>query len=95
MITVLTTYHIQRGRERDFEHAFRELQARVIADEPGTVAYQLYRSAEDRRTYKVIAHFRDEAAMQTHADGPYLKSAAAAIYAACETTPAAEMFHTL
>jgi quinol monooxygenase YgiN len=93
MITVLTTYRIQRGRERDFELAFRGLQARVIGDEPGTVAYQLYRSAEDKRTYKVIAHFRDEAAMQAHAEGRFLKAAAAQIYAACEKSPEAEVFY--
>ena len=44
MISVLSSYQVTRGQESAFEAAFAELQQQVVAREPGTVAFQLYRA---------------------------------------------------
>jgi quinol monooxygenase YgiN len=95
MITVLTTYRVTKGQESAFEGAFSQLQQQVIAKESGTVAFQLYRAAGKGESYKVIAHFSDEAAMASHNAGPYLKSAAKLLFSACGTPPEAEIFQTV
>lgn len=95
MIGVLTRYRVSKGKEAAFETAFAALQQKVISKEPGTVAFQLYRAANHRQLYQSIAHFRDQACMEAHNRGTYLKSAAKELYAACDEPPAAEIFVTV
>ena len=95
MISAHTTYQVAAGMEQIFEATISELQQKVIGGEPGTVAFQLYRAAEGGRLYKVVAHFRDEAAVQTHNAGAFLQAVSKRLYAACEQPPQVEIFKAL
>jgi quinol monooxygenase YgiN len=95
MISALTTFQVEKGMEKIFEATFAELQAEVIGRESGTVGYQLYQAVGKSRLYKVIAHFRDEAAMEMHNSGLALKAIWKSLYAACERTPEVEIFRAV
>ena len=95
MISVLTTYRVSKGQEGAFESAFAELQQQVVTKESGTIGFQLYRAADGEGAYKLIAHFRDEAAMDEHNAGPWLQTASKQLFAACEAPPEAEVFRAL
>lgn len=91
MISAITTYLVMEGGEQAFEAAFTELQQQVVASEQGTVGFQLYCAAGDTRRYKVIAHFRDERAMDEHNSGLFLGAMAKQLYALCERPPETEI----
>lgn len=95
MISAITTYPVAEGSEQAFEAAFAELQQQVVVGEQGTVGFQLYRAAGDSRLYKVIAHFRDELAMDEHNSGLFLGAVAKRLYALCERPPEAEIMHAI
>jgi quinol monooxygenase YgiN len=95
MFSVITTYPVAKGRERDFEATFAELQGRVIGQETGTVGFQLFASTEQRRRYKVIAHFRDQAAIDAHNSGPHLQALRTRLMAACDGAPTVEVFEAV
>ncbi len=91
MICAITSYAVTMGSEQAFEAAFLQLQQQVTAREPGTVGFQLYSAAGESRLYKVIAHFRDELAMDEHNSGLFLGAMAQRLYALCERPPEAEI----
>lgn len=95
MISAITSYLVAEGGEAAFQSAFAELQQQVITREKGTVGFQLYCGADDARLYKVIAHFRDELAMDEHNSGLFLGAMAKRLYALCERPPEAEIMHAI
>jgi quinol monooxygenase YgiN len=66
MIGVIATLKIQPGKGPEFEAVFAELAAKVRADEPGNVLYQLTRSRTEADTYKVLELYKDQAAFDAH-----------------------------
>jgi quinol monooxygenase YgiN len=66
MIGVIATLTVQPGKQAEFEAVFARLAAQVRADEPGNIFYQLCRSRENDQIYKVLEHYRDQAALDAH-----------------------------
>ena len=66
MIGIIATLKVQDGKQADFEAVFLELTAKVRANEPGNLLYQLTRSRADAATYKVIELYKDHDAVSTH-----------------------------
>ena len=95
MISAITSYLVAEGGEAAFESAFAQLQQQVVSGEQGTVGFQLYCAADDTRLYKVIAHFRDELAMEAHNSGLFLGAMAKQLYALCERPPEAEVLRAV
>ena len=65
------TFTIEPQHLDEFKAASRKVIRRVRAEEPGTVAYQWYFSADGRRCY-VLERFADSAALVAHARGAVL-----------------------
>jgi quinol monooxygenase YgiN len=58
-----------------YEATFRAFQAKVLANEPGTVFFQLCRDPEQPGGYRVFEAYRDEDAIAEHVAKDYYKEA--------------------
>ena len=66
MIGVVAVLRAKEGQEAEFERVFLEMTEAVKANEPGAKMYQLTRSRDEPRTYKVLEMYTDEAALEAH-----------------------------
>ena len=67
MTEVLITRMVVRADELDRAlGVFRDMQADVRANEPGTVSYQYYQGVDDPTVFWVHEVFADDAAKQLH-----------------------------
>ena len=74
MIGVVAVLKVKEGQEAEFERIFKEMTAKVKADEPGNHMYQLTRSRNESRTYKVLEMYADEAALEAHRTSDHYKA---------------------
>jgi quinol monooxygenase YgiN len=74
MIAVVATMRVVDGKNADFETVFGGLSAKVKANEPGCLVYQLTKSRKDANTYKVLEIYKDQAALDHHAGTDYFKA---------------------
>lgn len=65
MFDVLVTQRVIPGKEQEFEALVRQLEANTLANDPGCLRYEWYRSAEPH-TYVLIERWMDQAAAQAH-----------------------------
>jgi len=79
MIGVVAVLKVQVDKAADFEKVFLDLAAKVKANEPGCVAYQLTRSRTEPGTYKVLELYASEDALKAHGGSDYFKAAGAAM----------------
>jgi quinol monooxygenase YgiN len=77
MIGVIATLRIKEDQTAAFEKGFGELAAKVHANEPGNVAYQLTKSRTEPNTYKVLELYKDQDALTHHGQTEYFKAAGA------------------
>jgi quinol monooxygenase YgiN len=81
MIGVVATLKIKEGSETAFEAGFKDLAAKVKANESGNIVYQLTKSRTEAGTYKVLELYADEAALKHHGQTEYFKAAGATVFA--------------
>jgi quinol monooxygenase YgiN len=74
MIGIVATIKVQGGKNAEFEGVFKALTAKVRADEPGNICYQLTKSRTDPNTYKVLELYKDQAAMDAHRASDHFRS---------------------
>lgn len=75
MIGVVATLKIAAGKEQEFEQAAKDLMAKVKANEPGCLTYQLYKSKKDADTYIFMEQYANQAALEHHGQTDYFKAA--------------------
>jgi len=75
MIAIVATLRVQDGKGPDLEALFRDLMAKVRANEPGNLAYQLAKSRTEANTYKVLELYKDEAGLEAHRASAHFKAA--------------------
>jgi quinol monooxygenase YgiN len=75
MIGIIATLTIQSGKESEFEAVFTDLAAKVRANEPGNVLYQLTRSREQANVYKVLELYTDQDALTAHGKTDHYRAA--------------------
>lgn len=73
MIGIVATLTVQDGKGAEFEPIFRELTAKVRANEPDNLVYQLTKSRTAANTYKVMELYVDQAAVDAHGKTDYFK----------------------
>ena len=79
MIGVVAILKVQPDKAADFEKVFLDLAAKVKANEPGCIAYQLTRSRAEPGIYKVLELYASEDALKAHGGSDYFKAAGAAM----------------
>jgi len=73
MIGIVAVLKVQDGKGEEFEAVFRELSAKVRANEPGNLFYQLTKSRSEAGTYKVLELYRDQEALTAHGQTEYFR----------------------
>ncbi len=58
-------FKVKPGQNAAFEEAFRRMEAKVRANEPGNLSYDLYRDGRPQ-TYVIIERYKDLAAVAAH-----------------------------
>ena len=79
MIGVVAVLKVQVDKTADFEKVFLGLAAKVKANEPGCLVYQLTRSKTEAGVYKVLELYASEDALKAHGSSDYFKAAGAAM----------------
>ncbi|ABQ70589.1 putative quinol monooxygenase [Rhizorhabdus wittichii] len=69
MMGVIARVRIHGDRQADWERIFAERRERVLATEPGTLAYDLLRSQDDPLVYMAVERFTDRDAYLAHRAG--------------------------
>jgi quinol monooxygenase YgiN len=95
MIATTSTLKIQNGKAAEFETLVAAVTAKVRANEPGNVLYQLTKSRVDANTYRFLEIYKDQDAFTRHGQTEYYRemmSSAASVLAAA---PNVEMFDTV
>jgi quinol monooxygenase YgiN len=75
MIGVVASLKVQDGKGPEFERVFLDLAAKVKANEPGCLVYQLTKSRSDPNTYKVLELYASQEALSEHGKTEYFRAA--------------------
>ncbi len=75
MIGVIAKLKIQAGKESEFEQVARDLMAKVKANEPGCLTYQLYKSKKEADTYIFMEQYASQSDLEAHGKTDYFKAA--------------------
>ncbi|WP_018147903.1 putative quinol monooxygenase [Henriciella marina] len=75
MIGIVAKLQIAEGKTDEFEQVGKDLMAKVKANEPGCLTYQLYRSQSDPQTYIFMEQYSDDEALKAHGQTEYFKAA--------------------
>ena len=75
MIGVVAKLFIAEGKEAEFESAALDLMAKVNANEPGVLTYQLYKSKQDANTYIFMEQYDSQEALDAHGKTDYFQAA--------------------
>jgi quinol monooxygenase YgiN len=81
MIGVVAVIKIKDGTEAQFEAGFKDLAAKVRANEPGNIVYQLTKSRTEPLTYKVLELYASEDALKHHGQTEHFRAAGGAVFA--------------
>jgi quinol monooxygenase YgiN len=79
MIGVVATLKVQPEKASEFEKVFLDLAAKVKANEPGCLMYQLTKSRTEAGVYKVLEVYASDEALKAHGGTDYFKAAGAAM----------------
>ena len=92
MIGVVATLEIQDGKQDEFESVAKDLMAKVKANEPGCLTYQLYKAKGSETTYIFMEQYASGDALKAHGQTEYFKAAQPGLGACLAGAPKIEMF---
>lgn len=75
MIGVVAKLTIADGKEAEFEAVATDLMAKVKANEPGTLTYQLYKSKKEPNVYIFMEQYASQEALEAHGKTEYFAAA--------------------
>ena len=91
MIGLVVTLEVQDGKQADFEAIFKDLIAKVHANETGCIWYQLFKSKTSATTYTVLEQYASAEALDAHGKTDYFLAAQAGLGACLGGAPKIEM----
>ncbi|MEO0982445.1 MAG: putative quinol monooxygenase [Pseudomonadota bacterium] len=92
MIGVVATLKIASGKEAEFEGVAKDLMAKVKANEPGCLTYQLYKSKKEEGTYIFMEQYSSQDALDAHGKTEYFKAAGPGLGACLAGAPDIQYF---
>lgn len=92
MIGVVAELNIQDGKQSEFESAFKDLMAKVKANEPDCMTYQLYKNRKSETGYIVMEQYASQDALDAHGKTEYFAAAMPAIGACLAGAPNIQVF---
>ncbi|MEM7766455.1 MAG: putative quinol monooxygenase [Pseudomonadota bacterium] len=75
MIGVVAKLTIQDGKQAEFEQVAKDLMAKVKANEPGCMTYQLYKEKGSETTYIFMEQYASGDDLKAHGQTEYFKAA--------------------
>ncbi|MEM9669778.1 MAG: putative quinol monooxygenase [Pseudomonadota bacterium] len=75
MIGVVAALEVQDGKQADFETAAKDLMAKVKANEPGCLTYQLYKQKGSDTSYIFMEQYASQDALDSHGKTEYFQAA--------------------
>jgi quinol monooxygenase YgiN len=75
MIGVVAKLKIAPDKTAEFEQVAKDLMAKVKANEPGCLTYQLYKSKKEADTYIFMEQYANQAALDAHGKTEYFRAA--------------------
>lgn len=90
-IALVVTLTVQDGKGEELEGVFRELAAKVRANEPGNQAYKLAKSRTEPNVYKVLEIYADQDALTAHGQSDHFKTLSPKMGPCLAGRPAMEM----
>jgi quinol monooxygenase YgiN len=95
MIASTSTLKIQNGKTGEFETLVAAVTAKVRANEPGNVLYQLTKSQIDGNTYRFLELYKDQESFTLHSQTEYYKDMMNKAGSFLAAAPNVEMFDTV
>lgn len=92
MIGVVATLEIQDGKQGEFEAAAKDLMAKVKANEPGCLTYQLYKAKGSETTYIFMEQYASGEALAAHGQTEYFKAAQPSLGACLAGAPNVDLY---
>ena len=92
MIGVTAMLPIQDGKQAEFEKVFKDLMAKVHANEPGCTMYQLYKVKGSETDYVVMETYTSQEALDAHGKTDYFKAAQPGLGAVLAGAPRIEYY---
>jgi quinol monooxygenase YgiN len=92
MIGVVAKLSIQDGKQAEFEGVARDLMARVKANEPGCLTYQLYKQKGSDTDYIFMEQYASQDALEAHGKTDYFKAAGPKLGACLAGAPDIQYF---
>ena len=86
-ISVVGTLKVRPEHEDAFIAHTAATAAIVEANEPDTILYVIHRHPTEPHTFFFIERYRDDRALQAHAEAPYIKDAIAKLQGLLEEAP--------
>jgi quinol monooxygenase YgiN len=86
-IGVIATLKVQSGKGADLEAVFKDLAAKVRANEPGNKLYTLCKSRAAEDTYVVMEIYDGQAAIEAHGKSDHFRAAGPGIGACLAGRP--------
>jgi len=94
-ITFIARMTCKPDRRAEFARLCRQLEDYVRANEPDTLAYEVFKLRDDQNRYAVLESFRDEAAEHRHMNSALLGEIAPKISACLDGSWVREYFDGL
>ncbi len=76
---VIAKLPIKEGAEAEFESAFLDLRAKVLANESGCTFYNFYKSRDVKGQYVVMEHYASKEAFEAHSKSAHFRDAQPAL----------------
>ena len=75
MVGVIANLSINPEKRAEFEQLAKDMMAKVKANEPGCLTYQLYKSKKSDNDYIFMEQYVDQAALEAHGKTEYFQAA--------------------
>ena len=92
MIGVVAKLTIQEGKQAEFEAVAKDLMAKVKANEPGCLTYQLYKTKGSETEYIFMEQYASGDDLKAHGQTEYFKASGAKLGPCLAGAPAVEYY---
>lgn len=92
MIGVTAKLPVRDGKQADFENLFKDLMAKVKANEPDCTMYQLFKAKGSDTDYIMMETYATKEALDAHGKTEHFLAAQAGLGACLAGAPVIEVF---
>lgn len=95
MIGIVAKFTVQADKREEFEQVAKDLMAKVKANEPGCLTYQLYKSKKEADTYIMMEQYASQADVQAHGKTAYFAEVAPRLGACLTGAPDVQYYDSV